>query len=63
LKEEGTSFQEIKDALRRDIAIRAIQQGTASIEQISFDTGFSAPANFHRAFRKWTGRTPGSYRA
>lgn len=63
LKEEGTSFQEIKDALRRDIAIRAIQQGLASIEQISFDTGFSAPANFHRAFRKWTGRTPGSYRA
>jgi len=62
LKEEGTSFQHIKDALRRDIAIRALQQGTDSIEQIAFDTGFSAPANFHRAFRKWTDRTPGSYR-
>ena len=62
LKEEGTSFQEIKDALRRDIAIRALQQGNESIEQIAFDTGFSAPANFHRAFRKWTNRTPGSYR-
>lgn len=63
LKEEGTSFQEIKDALRRDIAIRALQQGTDSIEQIAFDTGFSAPTNFHRAFHKWTNRTPGSYRA
>lgn len=62
LREEGTSFQDIKDALRRDIAIRALQQGTDSIEQIAFDTGFSAPANFHRAFRKWTNRTPGSYR-
>lgn len=62
LNEEGTSFQDIKDALRRDIAIRALQQGTDSIEQIAFDTGFSAPANFHRAFRKWTNRTPGSYR-
>lgn len=62
LKEEGTSFQNIKDALRRDIAIGALQQGTDSIEQIAFDTGFSAPANFHRAFRKWTNRTPGSYR-
>lgn len=62
LKQEGTSFQDIKDALRRDIAIRALQQGTDSIEQIAFDTGFSAPANFHRAFRKWTNRTPGSYR-
>lgn len=62
LKEEGTSFQDIKDALRRDIAIRALLQDTASIEQIAFETGFSAPANFHRAFRKWTNRTPGSYR-
>lgn len=62
LKNEGTSFQNIKDALRRDIAIRALQHGTSSIEQIAFDTGFSAPANFHRAFRKWTNRTPGSYR-
>lgn len=62
LKNEGTSFQDIKDALRRDIAIRSLQQSTDSIEQIAFDTGFSAPANFHRAFRKWTNRTPGSYR-
>ena len=62
LQDEGTSFQQIKDALRRDIAIRGLQQGRDSIEQIAFDTGFSAPANFHRAFRNWTGRTPGSYR-
>lgn len=62
LKEEETSFQDIKDALRRDIAIRALQHGTDSIEQIAFETGFSAPANFHRAFRNWTSRTPGSYR-
>lgn len=62
LKDEGTSFQEIKDALRRDIAIRALQQGTDSIEKIAYDTGFSASANFHRAFRKWTNRTPASYR-
>lgn len=63
LKDEGTSFQGIKDALRRDIAIRALQEGAVSIEQIAYETGFSAPANFHRAFRKWTNKTPGSYRA
>ncbi|MFG6621026.1 AraC family transcriptional regulator ligand-binding domain-containing protein [Sulfitobacter sp. 1A05707] len=62
LRAEGTSFQEIKNALRRDIAIRALQQSTDSIEQIAFETGFSAPSNFHRAFHKWTNRTPGSYR-
>lgn len=63
LSEEGTSFQEIKDALRRDIAIRALQLGTDSIEKIAYETGFSAPPNFHRAFRNWTNRTPGSYRS
>ncbi len=62
LNEEQTSFQSIKDALRRDIAILALQQGADSIEKIAEDTGFSAPANFHRAFRKWTNRTPRSYR-
>ncbi|MEO9865455.1 MAG: AraC family transcriptional regulator ligand-binding domain-containing protein [Yoonia sp.] len=63
LKDEATSFQDIKDALRRDIAIRALQEGAVSIEQIAYETGFSAPANFHRAFRKWTNKTPGAYRA
>lgn len=63
LTDEGTSFQDIKDALRRDIAIQALQEGKVSIAEIAHDTGFSASANFHRAFRKWTGRTPGDYRA
>ncbi|WP_406648758.1 AraC family transcriptional regulator ligand-binding domain-containing protein [Aliisedimentitalea scapharcae] len=59
---EGTSFQEIKDGLRRDIAIRDLQSGRKSIEEISQDVGFSSAANFHRAFRRWTGVTPRSYR-
>ena len=63
LNDEGTSFQEIKDALRRDMAISELHQGTRTIEEISHDTGFTAPTNFYRAFRKWTGRTPGSYRS
>ncbi|MEM7059434.1 MAG: AraC family transcriptional regulator ligand-binding domain-containing protein [Pseudomonadota bacterium] len=63
LSDEGTSFQDIKDALRRDMAIRSLQHGDASIDSIALETGFSAPANFHRAFRKWTGQTPGSFRS
>ena len=62
LKGEGSSFQDIKDALRRDMAIQSLQQGEASIDSIALETGFSASANFHRAFRQWTGRTPGSFR-
>ncbi len=63
LDAENTSFQAIKDGLRRDIAIRDLQAGSKSIEEISEDVGFSSPANFHRAFRRWTGVTPSSYRA
>lgn len=62
LDDEETSFQAIKDGLRRDIAIRSLRDGQKSIEQISHDVGFSSSANFHRAFRRWTGVTPTSYR-
>lgn len=62
LNADGTSFQAIKDALRRDIAIRDLQAGRKSVEAIAHDVGFSSAANFHRAFQRWTGSTPRSYR-
>lgn len=62
LEADGTSFQAIKDALRRDIAIRHLQVGQTSIEAIAQDIGFSSAAGFHKAFHKWTGATPSSYR-
>ncbi|MEQ9695629.1 AraC family transcriptional regulator ligand-binding domain-containing protein [Shimia sp. SDUM112013] len=62
LSAEDSSFQAIKDDLRRDLAIRGLQAGDKSIEEISQDVGFSSSANFHRAFLRWTGVTPSSYR-
>ncbi|AVL53185.1 AraC family transcriptional regulator [Roseobacter denitrificans] len=62
LEADGTSFQMIKDALRRDIAIRHLQTGQHSIEAIAHEVGFSSAANFHKAFQRWTGNTPSSYR-
>ncbi|WYK19318.1 AraC family transcriptional regulator ligand-binding domain-containing protein [Roseovarius sp. W115] len=62
LATDGTSFQAIKDALRRDMAIRDLQSGRKSIEAIALDVGFSSAANFHRAFQRWTGSTPSAYR-
>jgi AraC-like DNA-binding protein len=59
---DGTTFQAIKDALRRDIAIRHLQTGQHSVEAIAHDVGFSSAANFHKAFQRWTGNTPSSYR-
>ena len=63
LREEGTSFQELKDQLRRDIAIYHLGRADLSLQQIAEQLGFSEPSAFHRAFKKWTGLTPGAYRA
>jgi AraC-like DNA-binding protein len=62
LREEGTNFQEIKDALRRDTAISMLDKHDLSIQEISEKMGFSEASTFHRAFKKWTGLTPGDYR-
>ena len=61
LKEERTSFQSIKDGMRRDMAIRYLSDGRKNIEEISDDLGFSSSSNFYRAFRRWTGETPSKY--
>ncbi|MER5526438.1 AraC family transcriptional regulator [Streptomyces sp. NPDC002677] len=61
LAAEGTSFQQIRDQLRRDVAISALATGTISIEDISQRLGFSESSAFHRAFKRWTGSAPRSY--
>ncbi|MFG3017546.1 AraC family transcriptional regulator [Streptomyces sp. NPDC048254] len=61
LAAEGTSFQQIRDQLRRDVAIAALAEGTVSIEDLSHQLGFSEPSAFHRAFKRWTGSAPRSY--
>jgi AraC-like DNA-binding protein len=63
LSEEGSSFQQLKDQLRRDLAIYHLARCALSIQDIAEQLGFSEPSAFHRAFKKWTGLTPGAYRA
>ncbi|MBS2964197.1 AraC family transcriptional regulator [Actinocrinis puniceicyclus] len=61
LSAERTSFQQVRDQLRRDVAVSALARGDTSIEELSARLGFSEPSAFHRAFRRWTGATPRSY--
>lgn len=62
LKKENTSYQNMKDSIRLDAAISHLRHSPTSIDDIADLTGFSAPDAFHRAFKRWTGLTPGIYR-
>ena len=62
LREEGTSFREIKEEILRDEAIASLVLGRETVEALSDRLGFSEPSAFRRAFRRWTGSPPGSYR-
>lgn len=62
LKEENTSYQEIKDSIRKDASLYYLAKEELSIDEIALMMGFSEASSFHRAFKKWTGRTPASYR-
>jgi AraC-like DNA-binding protein len=62
LADEDTSFQEIKDQIRRDRAMTLLRQKDRSVSAIAEELGFAEPSAFHRAFRKWSGAAPGQYR-
>ena len=62
LKDEGTSFQGMREEVRRELAQRYLDDDLA-ITEISFLLGFSEPSAFFRAFKRWTGLTPIESRA
>jgi AraC-like DNA-binding protein len=62
LKDEGTSFQALRESVRRELAGRYLDEDL-SIAEISFLLGFSEPSAFFRAFKRWTGLTPIESRA
>ena len=62
LKDEGNSWQDIKDSVRRDMAMYQLKQQETAVAEIAERLGFSEPSAFNRAFKKWTGLAPGAYR-
>jgi AraC-like DNA-binding protein len=62
LNHEGTSYQNIKNQLRRDTAIHFLVYTPASIHDISEKVGYIDERPFYRMFTQWTGMSPGEYR-
>jgi len=63
LKEEGASFAGVLEDLRRRLAIEYLRGRRASVHDTAYLVGFSDPAAFSRAFKRWTGRPPGAFRS
>ena len=61
LKDSATSYQKIKDNLRREVAIQKLVNERLSVETVAEIVGFTESRSFTRAFKHWTGLTPREY--
>lgn len=58
LKAEGATYEELLDALRHRMALHHLSSPMTTVNEVSLRLGFSDPAAFSRAFKRWTGRSP-----
>ena len=63
LRDEETSYQEILDETRSELAQQYLRESRVSVCEITFRLGFSDQSSFTRAFKRWTGCAPGEFRA
>ena len=59
----GSSYQQILDELRQELAEHYLLRSDLTIQDIASYLGFTESRSFHRSFKGWTGQTPGEYRA
>jgi AraC-like DNA-binding protein len=62
LREEGSSFRAVKEALRRDAAFARLEKTRTGIAVIAAELGYAEPSAFFRAFQRWTGHAPSEHR-
>jgi AraC-like DNA-binding protein len=63
LQEYGTSYSQVLDAIRKELALTYLRQTQNSVLYVSERLGFSEQSAFQRAFKRWTGSTPKRYRS
>jgi AraC-like DNA-binding protein len=62
LDEGGTSFKDLLERVRQDLARGYLREGAIALTEIAYRLGFSDVATFSRAFKRWTGQPPGAFR-
>jgi AraC-like DNA-binding protein len=62
LADKGVSFQALVDLARRELAEQLLRETAYSLAEVAFLTGFAEQSGFTRAFKRWAGQTPRSYR-
>jgi AraC-like DNA-binding protein len=62
LSSEHTTYREICESLRREMALHDLRNNVRTIEDVAESLGFASASSFHQAFRRWTGVTPAAYK-
>ncbi|MBK8283717.1 MAG: AraC family transcriptional regulator [Ahniella sp.] len=62
LQDEGQTWRQLVDTARRHRAVAQLQSGRFTVDQVAALLGYTDVANFRRAFKRWTGQTPGDCR-
>lgn len=62
LAERGHAFQDLVDEARKDLAGRLLRRTDYALAEVAFLTGFAEQSTFTRAFKRWSGRTPATFR-
>lgn len=62
LREAGLSFSQLVDETRQQLVLHYLRDPALELAEIAFLVGFSEPGSLARAFRRWTGASPGEYR-
>ncbi|MET0986516.1 MAG: AraC family transcriptional regulator [Steroidobacteraceae bacterium] len=62
LQKEGYTYRQLTEELRRELALEWLRSSSMTTKEICFRLGFQDTAAFRRAFKDWTGHTPGEYR-
>ena len=63
LKVEGVTFEQVLDQLRHKLALEYLNGKNVSVNEAAYQLGFSDPAAFSRAFKRWTGASPRAMKA